>query len=207
MLVKEADRITGKLSQPSKMPGYSYNLPAKECKTGAKLQDIPGSVCFGCYALKGRYNWNSTIKAMYRRLDSLAHPRWIEAMSFLINRRSEQGNDCFRWHDSGDLQSVDHLRQIVAVCKLTPGVMHWLPTREYKIVSNYTGEIPENLVLRLSGHMIDGKAPELGYLTSTVTSEHKPGQYVCPAPDQGGECKSCRRCWDANIKSIAYRIH
>ena len=207
MLVKQADKITGKLSQPSKMPGYSYNLPAKACKTGAKLQDIPGSVCFGCYALKGRYNWSNAIKAMYRRLDSLSHPRWVEAMSFLINRRSGQGNDCFRWHDSGDLQSVDHLRQIVKVCKLTPGVMHWLPTREYKIVRDYLGEIPGNLIIRLSGHMIDEKAPELGYLTSTVTSDHKPGKYVCPAPDQGGECKSCRMCWDANIKSIAYRIH
>ena len=207
MLIKEANKITGKLSTPSKIPGYSYNLPAKECKKGKLLREVPGSVCFGCYAMKGRYLWPNTIKAMYRRLHSLSDPRWTEAMAVSINSKAKLGYDCFRWNDSGDLQSVNHLQQIVDVCKLTPGVMHWLPTREYKIVRNYLGDIPGNLIIRLSGHMIDGKAPELGYLTSTVNSNHKPGKYICPAPDQGGECKSCRMCWDANIKSIAYRAH
>ena len=44
--------IGGSLSKPSKMPGWSIGLPAKECKTGAKLQQVKGSVCFDCYALK-----------------------------------------------------------------------------------------------------------------------------------------------------------
>jgi hypothetical protein len=35
--MKELDNITGTLSKPSKMPGWSYGLPAKECKTGSKL--------------------------------------------------------------------------------------------------------------------------------------------------------------------------
>ena len=55
MLKKEAREITGGLSKPSKMPGPAHNLPAVACKTGAKLVKIPGSVCAGCYALKGRY--------------------------------------------------------------------------------------------------------------------------------------------------------
>ena len=49
--------ITGGLSKPSKMPGYAYNLPATECKIGSKLVKVPGSVCHGCYALKGRYRF------------------------------------------------------------------------------------------------------------------------------------------------------
>ena len=47
--------IGGSLSKPSKMPGWSIGLPAKECKTGGKLQAVPGSVCYDCYALKGCY--------------------------------------------------------------------------------------------------------------------------------------------------------
>ena len=47
--------IGGSLSKPSKMPGWSIGLPAKECKTGGKLQKVPGSVCYDCYALKGCY--------------------------------------------------------------------------------------------------------------------------------------------------------
>ena len=38
------------------MPGLSYSLPAWACKTGAKLAKIPGTPCFGCYAMKGNYN-------------------------------------------------------------------------------------------------------------------------------------------------------
>ena len=52
MKTDEALKITGSLSKPSKMPGWAYGLPAKECKTGSKLVKIPGSVCYDCYALR-----------------------------------------------------------------------------------------------------------------------------------------------------------
>ena len=68
MLKKEAREITGGLSKPSKMPGPAHNLPAVACKTGAKLVQIPGSVCAGCYALKGRYRFNNVQQALQRRL-------------------------------------------------------------------------------------------------------------------------------------------
>ena len=221
MLVKQADKITGKLSQPSKMPGYSYNLPAWECKIGALLRTIKKSVCFMCYAMRGRYVFPCTIKAMERRLKSLPHDLWVKAMAVSINSKAKFGHNCFRWHDSGDLQSMAHLERIIDVCNLTPGVMHWLPTKEFKIMRDYINSwrnvgnfkswrdiFPANVVPRLSAPMIDGDAPDIdGLPTSTVTSDHKPGKYVCPAPDQGGKCKSCRMCWDANIKSIAYRAH
>jgi hypothetical protein len=63
MLKKEAREITGGLSKPSKMPGPAHNLPAVACKTGAKLVKVPGSVCAGCYALKGRYRFNNVQQA------------------------------------------------------------------------------------------------------------------------------------------------
>ena len=56
MQTKDALKIIGgSLSKPSKMPGWSIGLPAKECKTGGKLQQMKGSVCYDCYALKGCY--------------------------------------------------------------------------------------------------------------------------------------------------------
>ncbi len=112
MLKKEARKITGGLSAPSKMPGPAYNLPAWQCVTGAKLVKVPGSVCHGCYALKGRYRFSNVRMALARRLESLKHPRWVEAMTVLI-----KGEPWFRWHDSGDLQSAWHLKQIFEVCK------------------------------------------------------------------------------------------
>ena len=55
MKTDEAWTIVGGLSKPSKMPGWSIGLPAKECKTGAKLRKVKDSVCYDCYALKGCY--------------------------------------------------------------------------------------------------------------------------------------------------------
>ena len=69
MLKKELEKIVGGLSKPSKMPGPAYNLPAYKCITGQKLAKVPGSVCFGCYALKDvtgstmlSQQWNEGLK-------------------------------------------------------------------------------------------------------------------------------------------------
>ena len=59
MLKKEARKITGGLSKPSKMPGPAHNLPAWRCITGVKLQAVPGAVCAGCYAMNGRYRFKN----------------------------------------------------------------------------------------------------------------------------------------------------
>ena len=107
MLKKEAREITGGLSAPNKMPGPSINLPAVACITGAKLVKVKGSTCSGCYALKGRYRFQNVKDAMQRRLAKLHDPRWIDAMVTLIDKQP-----VFRWHDSGDIQSVQHLSLI-----------------------------------------------------------------------------------------------
>ena len=116
MLVKEAKKITGSMTRTKKMPGLSYSLPAWECITGKKLRAVKGSVCAGCYALKGNYTRYPAIKAaQYYRLASLMKPQWTEAMVAQVKRQA-----WFRWHDAGDLQSGKHLTNIFEVCKQTP---------------------------------------------------------------------------------------
>ena len=199
MLKKEAKEITGGLSAPSKMPGPAYNLPATECITGAKLVKIPGSVCAGCYALKGRYRFSNVRLALARRLESLKHPRWVEAMTVLI-----QGEPWFRWHDSGDLQSAWHLKQIFEVCKQTPSTKHWLPTREARILNLMDPDIiPPNLIIRMSSHMIDQQPVKFWPWTSTVSTQAK----TCPAADQGNQCRDCRACWDRSVINVTYPKH
>ena len=198
MLKKEAKKITGGLSAPSKMPGPAYNLPAQACITGAKLVKIPGSICNGCYALKGRYNFRNVRLALARRLESLDHPQWVFAMTVLV-----KGEEVFRWHDSGDLQSSWHLKRIFEVCEATPETRHWLPTREAKFLPLNTDSIPKNLIIRMSSHMIDQKPVKFWPWTSTVST----GSFTCPASKQGNECKSCRNCWDRNIANVSYPKH
>ena len=96
MKVKEARKITGSMTRTTKMPGLSYSLPAWECQVGSKLRAVKGSVCSGCYALKGTYTRYPAIKAaQYYRLQSLRDPRWIPAMVAQIKRQKY-----FRWHDA-----------------------------------------------------------------------------------------------------------
>ena len=203
MLKKEAKEITGGLSEPSKMPGPSFNLPAAACITGAKLVNVPGSTCSGCYALKGNYiRFPAVQKAMERRARSLVHDSWITAMVTLIKKHR-----WFRWHDSGDLQSVQHLNNIFEVCKLTPDTRHWLPTREARFINLMDpAVVPKNLKIVLSDHMNDQATPPSWWpYTSGVTTKH--GAVTCPSSSQGNKCRSCRKCWDRRTKRVIYGKH
>ena len=213
MNLKEAKKITGGLSSPSKMPGYAYNLPAWQCVTGVKLQAVAGSVCSGCYAMKGRYRFPNVKDALNRRLNSLTHPQWVEAMTVLVTHYS-RAVPFFRWHDSGDVQGAHHLKNIFEVCNATPQVQHWMPTREVKILTLMgPAVVPKNLIVRVSSHMIDQGPVKSWPHTSTVeTPGSMRSSFVqdsqrCPAQDQGNECGSCRQCWNHDISNVAYPKH
>ena len=200
MKIKEALKITDSFTRTSKMPGLSYSLPAWACQTGSKLRLVKTSPCYGCYALKGNYTRYPAIKAaQYRRLDAITHPLWVEAMATKI-----RGQKWFRWHDAGDVQSIDHMKKIIEVCKLTPNTKHWLPTQERQYLPA-PEEVPENLIIRLSASKVDGTAGNAWEHSSTVTTEE--GKRTCPAPDQGGACKDCRACWNKEVKNITYGKH
>ena len=199
MKTDKAWDLVGGLSKPGKMPGWSIGIPAKECKTGSKLRKVKGSVCDDCYALKGCYVFKVVQDAQYRRLKAIYTAPWVEAMAHLINSKKP---DVFRWHDSGDVQDLQHLNKIYEVCRLTPGKRHWMPTREAWI-KDHLDRAPSNLVIRFSAPMIDQAAPASWPNTSTVVT----AQATCPAPYQDNQCKDCRNCWNKEIKNISYGQH
>tara|TARA_B110000037_G_scaffold164920_1_gene186522 strand:- start:147 stop:749 length:603 start_codon:yes stop_codon:yes gene_type:complete len=200
MLTKDAKKITQSLTRTSKMPGLSYSLPAWACQTGSKLRKIEGTPCFSCYALKGNYVRYPKIKEVqYKRLDSITNPLWVEAMAVQIKNQKY-----FRWHDAGDIQSVEHLRKIFAVAILTPNTRHWLPTQERKYLLEVDPkEVPDNLIIRLSGSKINGSIPNAWEYTSSVVTENA----KCPSANQDGKCMDCRMCWSKDVKNISYGKH
>ena len=198
MKTSEAWTLVGGLSKPSKMPGWSIGIPAKECKTGAKLRLIPNSVCEGCYALKGCYVFKVVQEAQYKRLEAIQHPDWVLAMATLINSKKP---DVFRWHDAGDVQDFNHLNKIYEVCRQTPDTKHWMPTREAWIKDHLASK-PDNLVIRFSPPMI-GQRNDTWPNSSMVVEKDA----TCPAPSQGGQCGSCRQCWDPAVKVVSYGKH
>ena len=209
MKLKEALAIIVSLSKPSKMPCHGWSLPARRCITGAKMAKVEGSICSKCYALRGNYRYETVQDCLERRYQSLQDVRWIDAMSTAINLTETSGY--FRWHDSGDLQGVWHLQMIVEVCKRTPHIKHWLPTREYSIVRKYIdegGQIPDNLTVRLSALMFDGPAPEsLAKRLGIQVSGASKTSFSCPASTQGNKCLSCRVCWNKDAFNVSYKQH
>jgi hypothetical protein len=202
----------------SKMPGTVFSTDAFACKVGSKLAKVKGSVCHGCYARKlqklrpavdkgWKNNYARSVKNIAENFD-----RWTQDAAFQIIRQSvKTGVKYHRWFDSGDLDSVDMLRAIVEVCKITHDTKHWLPTREAKIVQEYRkkyGPEPDNLIIRISATMI-GDKPITGHEhTSTV---HRKGEQVygheCLAPQQDNECKDCRACWSKDVTNVSYKKH
>jgi hypothetical protein len=197
MKVTDAKKITGSLTRTSKMPGLSYSLPAWECKTGSQLRKIKNSVCSMCYALKGNYTRYKAIKAaQYVRLNSLKNSLWVAAMVAQIKRQK-----FFRWHDAGDVQDEAHLEKIFEVCRLTPNIQHWMPTREAWIKKHLDNK-PDNLVIRFSPPMIGQQNNSWPNSSMVVLKDAS-----CPAPSQGNSCGDCRACWDPEVKIVSYGKH
>lgn len=218
MTLKEALAVAGPLGYPSKMPGTSYGISAKACITGAKLAQVEGSVCHGCYALKANYLYPSVKMAHDKRIAGLSNPLWTAAMVTMLQAVHKSGrgrsgpidSGWHRWHDSGDLQSVEHLTKICAVAAMTPEIKHWLPTREAGIVARYRkagGIVPGNLTIRVSATMVDGDASQAAPHTSGVHHNAPAKGHVCPAPQQEGKCGPCRACWSQEVKHVSYHLH
>jgi len=230
--IKLTEEALGGLSSPSKMPCLSFNLPAKRCNMGRKLRAIKGSVCFSCYALKGRYGFPTVQAALERRFklvehalkDPITRQAWILDFAKVLNWYSRnKGMHYFRWHDSGDLMSVEHLRAINAIAFNAPTVRFWLPTREKGLVSEFLSKgerFNENLTVRLSAPMVDADMPALpahvqGQVKiSLVYRADKWAEvydtpektFACPSSLQGNACQDCRACWLSALP-IVYKAH
>ena len=194
------------LSTTSKLGCKSISLNAKSCKTGSKLAKKKGSVCFGCYALKGCYQFPVVQEAMERRMKFFYHKDFIPIMVFLLSSLRKKK---FRWFDSGDVQNTIMALNILEICRLTPEVKHWIPSKEYKIWREALKiqKLPDNVCLRISSPNID-QEPLKGFEnTSTVHKDKKAFGLECIAYKQDGKCLDCKACYFKKVKNVSYPIH
>lgn len=223
MNLKEAREIAGTVSiSNSKMPGPSYAISAKHCYVGGKLVNKEGSVCSKCYALRlqnFRPNVDKAWETNYQKtLAAVCTPysydteRYEEAMVYQINKAVERKASApyMRWFDSGDLINGDHLAVINRIAYSTPHVIHYLPTKEVRIVSSFLSmwDLQPNLIVRVSSPLIDQK-PLTGFPNTTtvhtVGKEHE--GFACPARSQGNKCGDCRACWEPDVTNVSYPKH
>lgn len=169
---KEAarDAMGGGYSSPGKMLNQTYSLPTHMCKVGGRLREIPGSVCANCYAHPKEgtsraytYAMNNVQRHLLRNYNALKNdPQlWASALAskeYGINSVAPMPFQDFRWHDSGDADSPEHLALMTAIADKNPDIFNWLPTREWESVRrlmNARSTLPPNLALRLSIPHID----------------------------------------------------
>lgn len=207
------------LTAASKMPCFSWSLPAHRSCPGAVYGE--GTICGSCYAQKGRYAMPNVKLAQERRFDwTLAcmvtaegRDTYVQTMVDAI-RWATRTVKYFRVHDSGDLFSPKYTecwRRIVAAL---PEVSFWFPTRMYqhegKAVSLLTiaaikqlATLP-NATVRPSALTFGEAAPVVeGYSAGSGASKT---DYNCPAHEQNNECRECRACWHSE-GPIVYRMH
>jgi hypothetical protein len=218
MMLGSAREVVGQLSDPGKMPGPSWSLSTKVCHVGAKLRGKPGTVCNDCYACRGFYAMPTTVKALARRLrqlkralrDPAFRDLFVEAFVTLLETEK-----FMRWHDSGDVISVGHVAIIADVARRTPWVKHWLPTKEAARVTafvNQGGDVPSNLVIRVSAFLVGDPAPEVPAPLRTSTVHLDRDARVkghCPAIKKHTTCDGakCKKCWDPRVPNVSYGVH
>ena len=219
-----ARESVGGLGQPSKMPGFAYGIPPEFCRVGSRLRELENTPCSDCYACKGRYTTTESdgtpgtvARAQSARFSSLSNlGAWRENMIRILGsltKHTPRNLRYFRWHDAGDIQSIEHLRAIVAIAEALPAWRFWVPTQEHAEVRRYLqsgGTFPRNLCVRES-------SPRLGapIQASTGSSSYvEPDKAAfranpnrCRAYENGGKCGSCRKCWEPEVPIIVYPAH
>ena len=126
----------------------------------------------------------------------------------------------FRFHTSGEIESLDQLIVYCGICEDNPEVVFYIYTKAFDIFEKYLAKydkFPSNLVINLSewdGNLAD-VSPELigmcniyAYDDGTRCADMDELEH-CPAVDQGGHetgitCAMCRRCMKKRNVTAVY---
>ena len=170
------------LSKTRDMACFSWSIPAGYSCPMAVYG--PGSICESCYAMLNRYSMPNVADAQWLRFIWTRHllktnsDRWVSIIAQNIDKVCTKGKNAvpfFRWHDSGDLFSLAYILAVTEVCKRTPMVSHWIPTRGWQVKGNPIAEDSKwhaallelsqlpNVVTRSSALKFDASAPTTPY--------------------------------------------
>ena len=193
------------LSNTSKMPGKSWELPAVLSCPGAVV--APGSICAKCYGKRGHYPCPNVKNALLRRWqwfkdcsDDEFHEAMVEALD---NER------WFRVNSNGDFPNVGAIYRWVRLATALPHVHFWVATRTWHLPWMLTAlrklaDCP-NVTVRPSSLFFNAPAPRVHGLHAGTTAST--GGYNCPSSLQGGSCGMCRACWVSKSLPITYKKH
>lgn len=207
------------LSNPGKMPGYSFSLPAiLTCGDAPKTQEK----CQFCYACQGRYVFPGVIDSRIKNLNEIYKDPINTGFTLgLAIVKVSAKEPYFRFFDSGDVGNEKIAKAVTVACAtalyLNDDVKIWIPTSQHlridilpwlKLLSHM------GAVVRPSSSKFwenDPHVPDVPGLaagsTITVKGDTNGKVYVCPAKNYGNSCGPCRHCWDNPDEPVAYVFH
>jgi hypothetical protein len=220
------------LSTPSKMPGFSFSLPAGRACPASKATIVmygDKATCASCYALAGNYRFANVKDAQARRFDFVRKSirgdggkAFVREMIETIDRATKGKERIFRIHDAGDFFSPEYVGCWIKIAKALPDVHFWAPTREYVRTSmrkslRKLGRLP-NVTVRPSAVEVNTPAPEgrwvnglsAGSAVYASADDVPKGTYICPATatdKHACDDHGCRACWFAKTTPVAYIAH
>lgn len=211
----------GNIPQFNTLPG---NRPLRK-KDGTLLTNISGTCgkhcgeCFGdCYAVRFiKCHHNTVVKAYAANTVVLRHnPNKLrKSIKEYCNKNIVK---YFRFHTSGELESVSQLQLYCDICKDNPDVVFYIYTKAFEILEAWIEKkrvFPKNLIVNLSqwNDNLRGLSDRLlqqcnifAYDDGCVDLSH---MKHCPAVDRKGHetgvtCAECRRCMKKGNATAVY---
>ena len=104
--------------------------------------------------------------------------------------------ELFRWHVGGDIFSAWYLDNLCLIAKKCPNTQFWAFTKQFNILENYTGTIPNNLTIILSIWPPHLPSEELRKKYGCCYFQDKDESFDVPedAFVCDGDCEMCRVC-------------
>jgi hypothetical protein len=214
----------GTIPSFSTLPG-DEPLTLKDGRVLTNLKGTCGNLCecckAKCYAVRfAKLHHNAVIPAY--NVNTLLLREHPEKVRDAINEYcSKKGVQYFRFHTSGEIESVSQLRLYAEICKANPDVTFYIYTKAFDLLQEWFCEldaesaaVPENFVINLSAW----KDNLVNYLANKHFQEcnifeydedHNSKFVHCPAIDKSGHetgvtCSKCRRCLRKGNKTAVY---
>lgn len=152
-------------SSGAKYRVFDFAIPAYQARSGLKTCPLAGTCKNGCYAKQGPYTWTSTQDAFENRLATILDGSFEVKMKLEITTKlktaSKRGQQLvIRIHSSGDMFSLDYLKQWLAVIEAFPTVQFYSYTKMVPLFKKY-GELPPNFTVIFSeGGIADAQITE-----------------------------------------------
>lgn len=175
--------------------------------------------CFSdCYAVRYiKCHHNSTVRAYANNTIIMRNDG--EKLRKAIKEYCEKNIvKYFRFHTSGELESVEQLKLYCEICYDNPDIVFYIYTKAFDILMKWIdgkNDFPENLVINLSewNGNLDNVPQRLKVVCNIFSYDDGESEFAaslphCPAVDKKGNetgitCAQCRRCMrKGNITAV-----